>query len=81
MAAAFVTKSNRLVRLIQGCVLICLCLVWGKAQALQSLHWMIDPSAQANVQTVSAMPESRWQTLKGSFSRGFSAEVVRKIVG
>ena len=76
MAAAFVTKSNHLVRLIQGCVLICLCLVWGKAQALQSLHWMIDPSAQANVQTVSAMPESRWQTLEGSFSRGFSAEAI-----
>jgi signal transduction histidine kinase len=78
MSVAFVTKSNRLVRLIQGCVLICLCLVWGKAeaQALQSLHWTIDPSAQAKVQTVSAMPESRWQTLDGFFSRGFSAEAV-----
>ena len=78
MPTSFATKTNRWFRLIQAWVLACLWVfsVPIHAQQVQSLHWTIDPSAQVTVETVAALPESRWAPLAGSFSRGFSAEAV-----
>jgi two-component system, sensor histidine kinase LadS len=78
MPTPFATKTNRLFRPILGWVLLCLGCFLGSAQAqgLQSLHWTMDPSAQAQVATVAALPETRWQALNGAFSRGFTPQAV-----
>lgn len=59
-------------------MLACVCFLFAPAHAqpTQTLHWAIDASAQATIETVAAWPEISWMPLTGSFSRGFSSEAV-----